>query len=122
MSFKQFEARKIYNDVIDEVIELEDEDKQPEEIQIDNDQIDEEINVSDDSDNYIPTPRENDQSSDEYQETENNTQRIYNKKEDEDEFGQDTCPNKQQKETQLEALNLDEETKDIFKYIKVNSD
>ena len=102
------------------MIELEDDEKDPEEMKIENDQMDGEINVSDDSDNYIPTPRDDENDSDVYQETENNTERIYNKNNESNGFGYEASPSKDNKEDRLDALNLDEETKDIFKYIKVN--
>ena len=137
-NFKPLEARKVYNDVIDEAYEFEEDNEVIEEKKIENDLIDGEINVSDDSQNYIPTPREDDEDyENNYQdETGNNTKRIYADKENEEakmdgsefEFGKDedagsshdlemNSPANPEKE--IEALNLDQETKDLFKYIKV---
>ena len=111
------ETRKVYNDVIDEAYELE-ECEDLEEKELEHDLVDEEVNVSDDSQNYIPTPRDDDE---QYQETENNTHRVYANKDvgsdqSEFEFGK---PAGSTKQADIDSLNLDPETKDIFKYIKV---
>ena len=124
MSFKPLEARKVYNDVIDEVYEMEDEPEVPDEHQIKNDVIDEEIQVSDDSENYIPTPRDEEDYEDEglYEETDNVTKRVLGEEGDEEHsefaFGKENKADSIEK--QIEELNLDQETKDLFKYIKVN--
>ena len=131
MSFKNLETRKIYNDVIDEAYELEEEDDNDilEEKKIENDMIDGEVNVSDDSENYIPTPREDDED-DDLEGTEdqgNATQRVYGAKEgfatedSELEFGHTNFAKNRNKdsEKEIENLNLDQHTKDLFKYIKV---
>ena len=124
MSFKNLETRKVYNDVIDEAYELE-EDEILEERKIENDTVDGEINVSDDSENYIPTPREDDLDEDD-EERANMTQRVYEEKEaytegSELEFGNGNLKKNLAKtsEKDIENLNLDQHTKDLFKYIKV---
>lgn len=52
------QGKAIYNDIIDEVYELEEGEDMIEERQIKNQLIDGEVNVSDDSENYIQTPPE----------------------------------------------------------------
>lgn len=133
MSFKPLETRKVYNDVIDEAYELEEDDNEIlEEKKIENDMIDGEINVSDDSENYIPTPREEDdleegEDDDDDMERGNGTQRIYEGKEgftsdgSELDFGNTHFKKNTGKITdnEIDNLNLDQHTKDLFKYIKV---
>ena len=128
MSFNNLETRKIYNDVIDEAYELEEDDNEVlEEKKIKNELIDGEINVSDDSENYIPTPREDEDELEETEEPGNATQRVYDQKEgfateeSELDFGHTNFAKSQNKdsEKEIENLNLDQHTKDLFKYIKV---
>ena len=132
MSFKNLETHKIYNDVIDEAYEFEEDDNEvPEEKKIENDLMDGEINVSDDSENYIPTPREDDdlEAEEDDEERGNGTQRVYGGKdaftteESELDFGNNHFRKNQEKnsEKEIENLNLDQHTKDLFKYIKVST-
>ena len=55
---EKIQGKAVYNDVIDEVYELEDAEELIEERRIKNQLVDGEVNVSDDSQNYIQTPRE----------------------------------------------------------------
>jgi hypothetical protein len=134
MSFNNLETRKIYNDVIDEAYELEEDDNEIiEEKKIENDMVDGEVNVSDDSENYIPTPREEDdldaeeEDEDDDETRGNETQRVYGAKEgfgteeSDTDFGNTHFKKNVAKnsENEIESLNLDQHTKDLFKYIKV---
>lgn len=131
MSFKNLETRKIYNDVIDEAYELEEDDNDVlNEKKIENNIVDGEVNVSDDSQNYIPTPRDEDEleNEDDDDERGNATQRVYGAKEgftteeSELDFGNNNFRKNQNRdsEKEIESLNLDQHTKDLFKYIKVH--
>ncbi len=113
---KKLEGKKIYNDIIDEAYELEDEEEIIEEKKINNQLVDGEVEVSDDSQNYIPTPPNEEEdvknskvlNQPDFNENLSNMKKFY--------------PNQnldQEKMTQeLEQFNLDDETKEIFKYLK----
>lgn len=113
----KLEGKKIYNDVIDEEYELEDEDEIIEQQEIKNQLVDEEVNVTDDSQNYIPTPPNEEDEEDEEDDE------IQNSKLVQPNF--DEIPNPQPQTTknltildkELENINLDEDTREIFKYM-----
>lgn len=104
----QFEGKKIYNDVIDEAYELEDEEEIIEEKPIHNQLVDCEVEVSNDSDNFVPTPREDQEG-------------LVQPNFDDQYDHSDAKPSLKEPPVDLDAeinnLNLDDEAKDIFKYM-----
>lgn len=108
-------GKQVFNDVIDEAYELEDNDDVYEERKIMNQLVDGEVTVSDDSQNYVPTPRDDDDTNPIHQihNFEDQLHMNDSQKEDNPTF----MINESKIKEELKDLNLDSETMDIFKYI-----
>ena len=113
---EELNGKKVMNDIVDEVYELEDGEDVLDEREIRNQLIDGEVNVSDDSENYIATPREDASSYKTYSANEEN-QSISDKSNDQ--FRKTKISGKfvNQHEDELKNLNLNPEVYEIFKYI-----
>lgn len=107
-------GKQVYNDIIDEAYEMEDNDEGFEERKIMNQLVDGEVNVSDDSQNYVPTPREEEESPGTaiHNFEDNLTMTDLQKGEA---VGASTSHAKIREE--LKGVNLDEESMEIFKYL-----
>lgn len=110
-------GKAIYNDVIDEVYELEDGEEVIEERKIKNQLVDGEVSVSDDSQNYIQTPRENQSEIKQSREIGHFNENL--ELDHEEDTFRKSRPYKSlgQIQEDLKDLNLDAETLEIFKYI-----
>lgn len=111
------QGKAVYNDVIDEVYELEDAEELIEERKIKNQLVDGEVNVSDDSQNYIQTPRENQSEVTPSREIGRFNADIGAVNEDDTFRKTMQYKSTSQIQEDLKDLNLDSETLEIFKYI-----
>ena len=117
MNENEIVGKKVLNEIVDEVYELDNEEEMLQERSVKNQQIDHEVIVSDDSKNYIPTPDSDEQEQNLADESEAEL-------ESEKELSHHSSFNltnrdhpKEQYQQDMENLNLDPDTLSIFKYI-----